>query len=196
MKSKCKLISIALVILLMLTNISTIAFAAKNPTVTIDTVEASSGDTIDVAVTISGNTGIAGAIVKISYDSELTLVDVKNGEAFSGLSFTKPGKFNDPVSFLWDSESEVSKKNGEILILSFKVSDNAEAGDFLNIKASCASGDFYDSNMETVDVSIVNGGVNICKEGNETSFFSNVFAYFKNVISVIIKFMKNILGGK
>lgn len=193
MKKICKIISVILVLVTTLSVFSVIANASRKPTITVDTVSANPGDTVKVEVKISGNTGIAGALLKISYDSKLTLTGAENGDAFSKLTFTKPGKLSNPAKFLWDSESGTTKKDGTILILTFKVAENAEKGTNLNISASCKFGDFYDVNMDTVEVSIVNGGVNIANEANNNlSVFDTIIASIKNVIAIIIKFFENI----
>lgn len=195
MKRGFRIISVVLILLLLLSTVPVTAFAAKKPTITVDTVEAKTGETVTINVSISGNTGIAGALIGISYDSKLTLVSAENGDAFGNLSFTKPGKLGNPAKFLWDSESGASKKNGTVLKLTFKVADNAEKGIVLKVNASCKSGDFYDSDMDTVEVNSVNGGVNIAKEAeNEASVFDTVIASIKNVIAIIIQFFRIIFG--
>lgn len=195
MKKGFKFISVILAILLMLSTVSIMAFAVKRPTLTVDTVEANPGDTVTINIRISGNTGIAGALIGLSYDSKLTLVNAENGGAFNSLSFTKPGKLGNPANFLWDSESGESKKDGTVLKLTFEVADNAVKGSVLNININCKSGDFYDSDMDTVEVNSVNGGVSIAKEAvHDVSVFETIIASIKKVISVIIQFFRNIFG--
>lgn len=93
MKKIYKAISVMLVLVTTLSVFSVIATASRKPTITVDTVSANPGDTIKVEVKISGNTGVAGALLKISYDSKLTLTGAENGDAFGRLTFTKPGKY-------------------------------------------------------------------------------------------------------
>lgn len=196
MKRGFRIISVILILLLLLSTVPMTAFAAKKPTITVDTIEANPGDTVTINISISGNTGIAGALIGISYDSKLTLVSAENGDAFGGLSFTKSGKLENPAKFLWDSESGASKKDGTVLKLTFKVADNAEKGTVLKVNANCKFGDFYDSDMDTVEVNSVNGGVNIAKEAEpEASAFDTIIASIKNVIAIIIQFFKNIFRG-
>lgn len=197
MKKRNRIISIILSLLLIASMSQTMAFAAKKPKLIVDTIEANPGDTVAINVRISENTGIAGALIGISYDSKLSLISAENGDAFSSLSFTKPGKIGNPANFLWDSESGTSKKDGIILKLTFKVADSVEKGTFLKINVSCKSGDFYDSNMETVEVDSVSGGINVAKEAeNEVSVLDTIVASIKSIIAIIIQFFKNIGGGK
>lgn len=197
MKNRNRIIATILSLIMIVSTVPIIAFAAKVPTLTVDSVEAEPGDTVKVNVKISGNTGIAGALIGVAYDSRLALVSAENGEAFQSLTFTKPGKLGNPAKFLWDSESKISKQDGTVLILTFKVSENAEKGSKLNVNIICQYGDIYDYNMKTIEVKSVNGGVNIAKEANDNlPAFSRVIASIKNVFASIINFLKNFLGGR
>ena len=195
MKNRNRIIATILSLIMIVSTVPIIAIAAKAPTLTVDSVEAEPGDTIKVNVSISGNTGIAGALIGISYDSRLNLISAENGNAFQNLTFTKPGKLGNPAKFLWDSENGMSKKDGTVLILTFKVADDAKKGTSLNVKINCKSGDFYDADMNTVEVYSVNGGVNIAKEANDNlSVFEIVKASIRKMIAIIIKIFN--LGGK
>ena len=62
------------------------------------------GSTVSVNVSIKDNPGILGSVLRVEYDSKLTLTDAKSGEAFSTLVMTKPGKFGSPSKFVWDGQ--------------------------------------------------------------------------------------------
>ena len=196
MKKAFKIISVFLVLILTLSTVPITAKATKRPTLTVDVVEANPGDEVEVKVRISGNYGIAGALIKISYDSKLTLIGAENGDAFGDLSYTKPGELGNPAKFLWDAENEVSKKDGTILKLIFKVSKSVDEGSKLCVNVVCESGDAYDVNMDTIEVDSVNGGVVIIKEKNDSSTLNSIISSIKNLIFVVIKFIKYIFGGK
>ena len=196
MKKAYKIISVILVFILTLSTVSITSKAIKSQTLTVDVVEANPGDEVEVKVKISGNYGIAGALIKISYDTKLTLIGAENGDAFGDLSYTKPGELGNPAKFLWDSENEVSKKDGTILKLIFKVSKSVDEGSKLCINVICESGDAYDINMDTIEVDSVNGGVVIIKEKNDSSTSNSIIASIKKMILIVIKFIKYIFGGK
>lgn len=132
---------------------------SKEPTITVSSVSANAGDTVEVKVLISNNPGIAGAILKVSYDSNLKLTDSNVGSAFSTLSYTKPGVYSNPCNFTWDSESGMSTSNGTIVTLTFTVDDGVESGDKLAINCSYNKGDVYDENLKDVSLNMVNGYV-------------------------------------
>ena len=95
--------------------------AETTPVISADRVTAKAGETIDVPIRITGNTGILGAKITVQYDEKLTLTAVTAGEAFSDLVMTKPGKLTDnPVSIVWDGIDAQATAYGVIATLTFK----------------------------------------------------------------------------
>lgn len=165
MKTK-RIISILLVSLMLFTTMQPFSvFAeAENAVIMVESVSAAPGATVDVVVTIENNPGILGASVKLEYDSGLTLIGATNGEAFSPLTFSKPGQFTSPCNFGWDGQelSVEQVKDGTILTLQFKVNDNAESGDEYDVELSYEPGDIVDfEDLQPITVDIVNGVVSV-----------------------------------
>ena len=131
------------------------------PTFVVAKTTAHAGDTVNVIVSIKNNPGIAGAILKLSYDSNLTLTNATVGEAFSSLQYTRPGTYSNPCNFSWDSESGMVNDDGEVLILTFKVSDSATSGAQLPVNISYGAGDIYDENLDDVNLDIMNGYITV-----------------------------------
>ena len=101
--SKAKrILSILLAMVLMITSVPALPVeAAENgetTTITVESIGAKPGSLVDVDVTIENNPGILGAVLKLTYDKALTLVNVTEGEAFS------PGRY--PDSSPWESRSQ------------------------------------------------------------------------------------------
>lgn len=169
MKSKKRFVSLLLTLIMVLTaipmnGIASMAVSASDftePTIFVDSKYSAAGSTVTVDIAIANNPGIAGATLTVAYDPFLTLTSAANGEAFSSLTFTKPGSFSNPARFLWDSESGETKKDGTILTLTFDVSESAPAEANLNIEISSNLGDFYDEDMETVNLQFVNGTITV-----------------------------------
>ena len=70
------------------------AFAENGTAViSVQSVSDSPGSIVEVPITIENNPGVLGATLKFTYDSSLTLVDAVEGDAFSTLTMTKPGKY-------------------------------------------------------------------------------------------------------
>ncbi len=142
-----------------------IVLAANNtiPTIITGITSARAGEMVDLDITIVNNPGILGATLTLSYDEGLTLKKAALGDAFSDLIFTQPGLFTSPCSFVWDA-SELSAgeiKDGVIMTLTFKVSDNVATGKAMNVHLSCKDSDIYDINLRPIHVDTENGGIYI-----------------------------------
>ncbi len=162
MKGK-KVLSIILSLAMIITFFAPVKIqaATKTATLTVEEVKAVNGDTVEVKAKITDNPGIMGAVIKVEYDDGLELVDSKSGDAFATMSMTKPGKYVSSCKFVWDAMdmSSDSIKDGDALVLSFKVSDTVDVGTELGIRLSYTDGDVIDSNLNPVNLTIKNGKV-------------------------------------
>lgn len=132
-----------------------------NPTIIVDSKNSAPGSQVKVNVNVKNNPGIAGAILRVTYDSKLTLLGAENGEKFTSLNFTKPGKYGNPSTFLWDSESGQINDDGTILTLTFKVADDTNLNEKLNIGISYLQGDIYNENLENLNFCMIDGGITV-----------------------------------
>ena len=74
-------------------------FAVYEPVIKVEDVTALKGTNVTVPVKLTGNTGICGAVMYITYDEALTLTAVTKGEALPGLAMTPPGDLSkNPVA--------------------------------------------------------------------------------------------------
>lgn len=132
--------------------------SVESTKVTIESVACRAGSTISVPITISNNVGLAGLQFLCSYDNALSLIKIDKGEALQGLEFTVPGDLTaNPITLLWDGMN-ADNTNGEIVILTFKIDEDAEIGDYaitLTTKTAC------DQNLDDVALEIVNGSVSV-----------------------------------
>ena len=110
---------------------------------------------------IKNNPGILGAELKLDYSADLTLVEVKSGEVMSGLTFTGPGKYVSGCKFIWDGQSVDSSgvMDGDILSLTFTVSEYAANEEELNVNITCEN--MIDADMNPIETSVTNGVVKI-----------------------------------
>ena len=114
------------------------------PVISIDDTYGKPGETVDVYIDLKNNPGITSAKLSISFDSELTLIGAENGAAFSVLSYMPPnqlengGSISGTCQFAWFSAdiADENIKNGTILKLTFRVSENAEVGKLYNVTVS------------------------------------------------------------
>ena len=131
------------------------------PTIEVRNATASAGDEVEVAVYVYNNPGVSGATLTVSYDSKLSLVAAERGEAFANLDITNPGTFKSPCNFAWDTLDATADDNGSILILTFKIADDAVIGEDLAISCSYVDGDIYNSSWADVDFDIQNGAITV-----------------------------------
>ncbi len=128
-------------------------------TITVGNVNAKPGKEISVPVSISNNAVITGLTIEIRYDSNaLTLQGAAKGEALGSMHMTKPGDMSaNPVTFLWDNMKS-DNSNGVILLLTFKVADEAVEGEYevgVTVKTAC------DSSMKDIETKVERGKVTV-----------------------------------
>ena len=170
----------------------------KKPLISADTVTAEPGATVKVPVRISGNPGMIGAKITVSYAKGLTLTEISAGEAFAALTMTAPGdKKANPVNILWDAMDidDQDVKDGVIATLSFTAPE--EAGTYA-ITLSTEKRDNLDRNMKSVDVACAAGSVTV-GEGNQTTIKADdVFAVSGGRVEVPLRISGNpgMIGAK
>lgn len=99
-------------------------------TVSVVGADGYAGDTVDVALDISNNTGFANLGLEIDYDSSvLTLVEVNENDAVGATLTTAQYIDTRPYNLSWDSVSNVTH-NGNLATLTFKIAHNATAGKY------------------------------------------------------------------
>lgn len=160
----CKrMIATLLTLVLVFSCFPVIAFAADNPkaTLTVPYIYTTPGSTVSVDIEIEGNPGILGAALSVSWSEGLTLVDCANGSAFSELTFQAPSRYISGCNFVWYGSSITEAVDGAILTLTFEVTESAADADSYAIEVSYDSRDVLDENYNTVDLTVVNGGVRI-----------------------------------
>ena len=157
--------AVAMVLIMMISlipcNLSVQAATMTETQLTVESKIASPGSTVTVNVSIKNNPGILGAELKLDYSADLTLVEVKSGEVMSGLTFTGPGKYVSGCKFIWDGQSVDSSgvMDGDILSLTFTVSEYAANEEELNVNITCEN--MIDADMNPIETSVTNGVVKI-----------------------------------
>ena len=152
------------------------------PTGTMTVAQASGapGETVQVAITLISNPGIAAAKLKVAYDtSKLTLIDAADGNLFAEKSFGSDLNVA-PYVMTWKNGSA---NVGTLVTLSFKISDNASAG-ALPITVSYDTGDIYTKDQANVVMTIAQGTVTVEEaQACPTITLSNVAASGKIKVS-------------
>ncbi len=155
-----KAISLILTVLMLFSMFPTAISAEElnKPEFSIELVEVNPGETFDVDITLANNPGIVSANLKIAFDEGLTLIGAENGDVFSTLTYIPPkqlssgGQIASSCQFAWTGFdiADDDIKNGKILTLTFKASDDVEIGESLNVSITTESGDVIDKNLNSV----------------------------------------------
>ena len=155
-----KAISLILTVLMLFSMFPTAISAEElnKPELSIELVEVNPGETFDVDITLANNPGIVSANLKIAFDEGLTLIGAENGDVFSTLTYIPPkqlssgGQIASSCQFAWTGFdiADDDIKNGKILTLTFKASDDVEIGESLNVSITTESGDVIDKNLNSV----------------------------------------------
>lgn len=138
-------------------------FADEAANITISSAGDTPGSTVVLNVKIDNNPGVAAAVLTFTFDAGLELLNVKNGEAFDGLSMTASKTLTSPFSITWDSEdlTDDDIKDGVIATLEFKIPDDAVAGTIYNVSATCTDKGISDNNLNPISVNIFNGKIEV-----------------------------------
>ena len=106
--------------------------AASAPNVSVQTVSATAGDEVTVAVTLSGNTGFSDLSIELDYDPAiLTLVQVEQEALTSDCLQSQSQHLTDrPYSLIWLSWTTLCPSNGTLATLTFCISADAPDGSY------------------------------------------------------------------
>lgn len=134
--------------------------------ISIKEVWANPGSTVEVAISITDNPGIATMGFRLTFDDSLVLTGATNGAAFSGLALTVPnqlkqgGEISGSCRFAWVGTDNVTA-DGIILYLKFRVAENAELNRPCRIGITLNSGDACDDRSNPVNVITSSGAVSV-----------------------------------
>lgn len=158
-----KIVSLVLTVIMLFSvlPISTFAADLNAVKITVDSADATAGDTVNVNVRLANNPGIVSANINVAFDEGLTLVGASNGEVFpASMSFIPPkqlstvGKITGNCNFAWQGAdiADTDIKDGIILTLRFEVNAEAEIGDVYNIIISARNSDIVDKNLQIINI--------------------------------------------
>ena len=141
-----------------------VAYAKDPPTLTVGTVDGQPGETVQVPITISNNSGVVALDFHISYDAtRLALTQATNGTVFSDDMAMFGNAINaNPYTLLW--VDELSRPNytgnGVVATLTFTVLEAAQDG-AAAINLTVEQGSTFDVDLSDVVFSVVNGAVTV-----------------------------------
>ncbi len=136
------------------------------PEIIVDSAEAKAGEEVQVKVFLKNNPGILGMTLTLYYDeNKCVLKKAESGAAVNGiLDFTTSKELGNGARFLWDG-IEISDQDihdGEILILTFAVKENAAEGS-CPITLKYMEDDIVDNDLTGLSPYVRNGEITIKK---------------------------------
>ena len=165
LKHKRFLSSICIAVLLFTVLIPAV-YALDNIKITVSKVSVNAGEDVEIPIILSGNTGIAGMAISVSYNNNLTLKSISRGNALSTLAYTPPGDLTaNPVNLVFDGLEE-DNTDGTIATLTFTAPTNV-TGTF-DVNVSYEVGSIYDGDLNDLDVTIINGSVEVLESASTT----------------------------
>ena len=173
-----RILSLFTVILVVLTSLPMV-YAAKEPTLTVSSVLAKAGETVELDVSIQNNPGINTFSLGFDYDkSQLQLVDVAINNQLGG-------QFAYSKKAVWLNGKDVTY-NGNILKLKFKVLDDAKSGK-ATVNLTYSSGDISNYNEKDVNFKVAPGTVTIESNSTNKSFIQKIQTLLNRIIELLKK---------
>lgn len=152
-------------------------------TITVGTETASPGSEATVSVYMSNNPGINTFSLGFDYDtSRLSLKSVEKSEAL-------PGQFQYSRKAVWLNSGDTDY-NGEILILTFDVLEDAAEGDAY-VTVTCNSGDISNYAEDDVEFNLVAGKLTIVPANDSKITVASVVAQSGDEIDVPVTMENN-----
>lgn len=181
---KRKIISVLLCTVMLFTMFSA-SFAVSVPEISVTSAKAVPGEKVQLSVNVNGNPGINTFTMGFDYDkSRLELEDVK-------ISSSLGGQFTYAKRAVWLNSCD-TKYNGEVLILYFKVLDDAPLGD-AKVAVTYRKGDIANYNEEDVDFKLSSGNITVEKQKKELGIMSvsNASAVIGDKVNLKVNIDKN-----
>ena len=152
-----RVLSILLVTLLAFSVMSIMTVGATgDPTITVETVEGTAGNQVDVKVSISNNPGITFLQVKVAYSANDVSISKATGVApYAPLTTNLRNANHNPALVQFDSEYAVSD-NGDFAKLTFDVLEGAKTSDLTITSVSA-----FDNDLKPVNFAKVNGKITV-----------------------------------
>lgn len=121
------------------------------------------GNTVEMAVKLENNPGIASMTLKVNYDSSaMQLISVTDAGKLG--TSVHSDNYASPYTLCWvnDTAKENFTENGTIVILKFQILDNAVVGNYpISISYDYDNFDIYNIDVEKVKFNTVSGSITV-----------------------------------
>lgn len=133
----------------------------EKASIIVHSVKAGVGQTVDVAISIHNNPGIASTKLKINYDTNaLTLKKVTDAGVLGSTAHSP--SLTSPYTLYWNNGSATENfvANGTIATLEFEINEHAEKGTY-PISISFTEDDIFNVNMDIVSLDSNDGEIEV-----------------------------------
>lgn len=140
------------------------------PTVTVGTATVEAGNTVEITINLSNNTGFADLGIEVGYNSEVMTLTDASANSEVGVNFTAAQSYTaNPYNMGWSGVSN-STFNGRLVTLTFKTAENAKSGTYpitvdyyKGRNGNYTDGDDvnYDADYAPLNLKYVNGGITV-----------------------------------
>lgn len=127
------------------------------PQIIVENLNTQAGQTICVPVRIMNNPGVAYVKLKLDYSDTLELISAENQNVLIGTYTTSKTVDVKPYVIQWMGADNATG-NGNIVLLTFKVADDAEDGSY-NVTITCEEA--YNAEYEDVSFEVTNATVTV-----------------------------------
>ena len=133
-------------------------------TISAASATAAPGSRVEIPITLKNNPGILGAVITVSFDPALKLVDIRSGSALGSLSFTPPNEAPGFCSFVWDGAFTADTNSGILLTLTFELPSDAASAQSYEICVLASDDNILDSSLKGISADTVNGTITVAGE--------------------------------
>lgn len=158
--------SVILAVVIALSALIAVSFAANGMSLVVDTVSAKPGETVTVKINLKNNPGLASLTINVNYDNKLTLTKVDLSSEF-GSYITTPTPYKNPQTISMISPLKNVKVNGVFATLTFKVAAGITDTYKAKVWVKYDADDVFNSDYKNIPLTIVDGCVTIT--GKQTS---------------------------
>ena len=140
--------------------VSAASTETTGPVVSVEQTWATSGQTVEVDISIANNPGIIGGKFTVSWVEGLELLSAKSQDAFDELNYQKPSNYNpDGTNFMWYGDSVSEVLDGVFLTLTFQVADDVVTDKTLAVNVTAKN--VINSSKESISVDCISGGIRV-----------------------------------
>lgn len=163
---------ILILLLCFIFNIFSVSYASATASVTVGNADGVCGDTIEIPISLSGNTGFVSLGLEIDYDSSVLELTSVNENTSVGATFTKAQTLDaKPYNLGWSSATNVLY-NGELATLTFKILTKVSGSYPVTVSYyKGRNGNYtdgfdvnYDENFDALNLNYVDGAVEVTVE--------------------------------